>query len=47
MIDLMLYETYDEETLKQLQQIELDILREFDKLCNDHDLDYFLIGGQR
>ncbi|MBU5366298.1 LicD family protein [Enterococcus devriesei] len=41
----MLYETYDEETLKQLQQIELDILREFDKLCNDHDLDYFLIGG--
>lgn len=45
MNDLMLYETYDEETLKQLQLIELGILKEFDKLCDKYDLDYFLIGG--
>ena len=36
---------YDEKVLKKLQKIELGILKEFDKICEDNNLDYFLVGG--
>ncbi len=41
----MLYDTYDETTLKKLQKIELDILKEFDEICDKFNLEYFLCGG--
>ena len=36
---------YSLETLKKLQKIELDILKDFDSLCDKYHLDYFLCGG--
>ena len=36
---------YDKKVLKKLQKIELGILKEFDKICEDNNLDYFLMGG--
>ena len=36
---------YDEKVLKKLQKIELGILKEFDKICEENKLDYFLVGG--
>ena len=36
---------YDNKTLKKLQKIELSILKEFDKICEKNNLDYFLVGG--
>ena len=36
---------YDEKVLKKLQRIELGILKEFDKICNENNLVYFLVGG--
>ena len=36
---------YDKKTLKKLQKIELSILKEFDKICSENKLDYFLVGG--
>lgn len=30
---------------KEIQEIELDILLEVDKLCKEHQIEYFLIGG--
>ena len=41
----MLYKEYDKETLTLLQNIELEILHDFQKLCNDHDIKYFAGGG--
>lgn len=41
----MLYEEYDEKTLHRLQQIELEILRDFDELCTENGLSYFGCGG--
>ncbi len=32
-------------SLKQMQQIELELLLEFDKLCQKHNLRYYLDGG--
>ena len=32
----MLYKEYDEKTLHRLQQIELEILRDFDELCTEN-----------
>ena len=32
-------------TLKEMQQIELDILMDFDRLCKKHALRYFIDGG--
>ena len=32
-------------TLKELQEKELQILIDFDRFCNQHDLRYYLIGG--
>ena len=36
---------YDDKTLKKLQKIELNILKEFDSICEKNKLDYFLVGG--
>lgn len=35
----------DRETLKKLQQKELESLVYFDRFCKEHDLRYFLLGG--
>lgn len=36
---------YDQQTLKQLHQVELEIMDEFVRICNKYDLEYFLTGG--
>ncbi|WP_405268781.1 phosphorylcholine transferase LicD [Methanobrevibacter sp.] len=36
---------YDDETLKHLQQVQLMILKDFIKICEDNDLTYFIYGG--
>ena len=36
---------YSKDVLKKLQSIELSILLEFDKICEENGLDYFLGGG--
>lgn len=36
---------YSEKTLKKLQKIELSILKEFDKICMENHLEYFICGG--
>ena len=41
----MLYKEYDSETLKKLQKIETEILRDFDELCTKHGITYFGCGG--
>ncbi|MDT2758337.1 LicD family protein [Enterococcus xiangfangensis] len=38
-------DVYDDKTLATLQKIELSILREFDRICEKYQLDYFLCGG--
>lgn len=35
----------DKETLKKLQQIQLDITKQFVEICNTHHLKYYIIGG--
>ena len=42
---IMLYREYDSETLKKLQTLELEILRDFNDLCDKYDIDYFGCGG--
>ncbi len=41
----MLYKEYDKETLQKLQNIELELLRDFVTLCEKYDIDYFGVGG--
>ena len=41
----MRYKQYDQKTLDELHQIELEILTDFDKLCQENNLTYFLTGG--
>ena len=36
---------YDDETLKHLQKVQLMMLKDFIKICEDNDLTYFVIGG--
>lgn len=36
---------YDDITLKKVQSIELEILKDFIKLCDKHDIQYFGIAG--
>lgn len=36
---------YDEETLKHLQKVQLMMLKYFMKVCEEHDLDYFIYAG--
>ncbi len=42
---MRLYKEYDEDTLKKLQKVSLDILLDFDEFCNNNDIDYFGCGG--
>lgn len=39
------YKDYDDETLKKLQNMELEILRDFQSLCEKYNIDYFAGGG--
>ncbi len=41
----MLYREYDEETLKKLQKLELEMLKDFMRLCDHYHIDYFGDGG--
>jgi lipopolysaccharide cholinephosphotransferase len=41
----MFYQEYDQETLRKLQKMELEILRDFQDLCEKHGIDYFAGGG--
>lgn len=39
------YNEYDDKTLKHLQSLELKILKEFIKICEDNDLTYYMYAG--
>lgn len=41
----MLYREYDADVLKKLQSVELEMLKDFDALCEKYDIDYFGCGG--
>ena len=36
---------YDPETLAKLQELELEILKDFNHICDKYDIDYFACGG--
>lgn len=36
---------YDDETLKHLQKVQLMMLKDFIKICDENDITYFAIGG--
>lgn len=36
---------YDDETLKHLQKVQLMMLKDFIKICEDNDITYFVNGG--
>ncbi|MGI5897463.1 MAG: LicD family protein [Oscillospiraceae bacterium] len=40
-----MYKQYPEDVLRNLQLVETDLLKEFVRICDKHDLDYFLTGG--
>lgn len=40
-----MYGEYEEKELKQLQQIELDVLKDFANVCAELELPYFMVGG--
>ena len=41
----MLYREYDPDVLKKLQKAEIEILKDFDALCDKYSIDYFVCGG--
>ncbi len=41
----MLYKEYEPEVLRKLQKAEVEILKDFDALCEKHGIDYFVCGG--
>lgn len=41
----MKLKTYDSKTLKKLHEVELEILDEVVRICNNHNIEYFLTGG--
>ena len=41
----MLYKEYEKEALEKLKQIELEILHDFQDLCERHNIEYFAGGG--
>ena len=41
----MAYKEYDKETLTKVHEIELELLNEFVRICDKHNLTYFLVGG--
>ena len=40
-----MYKQYEPEVLKRLQQEELDVLKEFIRICNKYDIQYFAVFG--
>ena len=42
---MMSYQAYEPETLKKLQAVEVEMLKDFASLCEEHGIDYFGIGG--
>ena len=43
--DNLKYTEYDDETLKYLQNLELMILKDFIKICNENNLTYYMYAG--
>ena len=41
----MLYKEYEPKVLKKLQRAEVEILKDFDALCEKYGIDYFVCGG--
>ena len=41
----MKYTEYDDKTLKHLQSLELMILKDFIKICEEYDLTYYMYAG--
>lgn len=41
----MFYKEYDDETLQKLKNMELELLKDFQDLCERHGLNYFAGGG--
>lgn len=41
----MSFKEIDNKTLKQLHGVELEILKEFNRICDKHNLNYFAVGG--
>lgn len=41
----MIYQEYDPETLKKLQETELSILQDFHRFCQERKIEYFGCGG--
>lgn len=41
----MLYKEYDPEVLKKLQRAEIQMLKDFDALCEKYGIQYFVCGG--
>lgn len=39
------FNTYSAEELRTIQTLELTILEKFITVCNEHSIDYFLVGG--
>ena len=39
------YKSYDPKVLKKLQNVQVEILRDFDKVCKKYSLQYFMLGG--
>lgn len=39
------YKAYEPETLRKLQKVETEILKDFIALCEKYELDYFMLGG--
>ena len=42
---ILKYTEYDDKTLKHLQNLELMILKDFIKICEDNNLTYYIYGG--
>ncbi len=40
-----IYKEYDQDTLKMIQAIELEMLKDFDSLCETNEIDYFCWAG--
>ena len=39
------YKKIDDEVLKKLHEVEMEILDEIDRICIENGLNYFLMGG--
>ena len=42
---MILYKEYEPERLKKLQEFELEMLKDFDELCQENSIEYFVCGG--